>query len=139
MIAILSRTGFLRQRSYAYMRHTYTRTPRVPVLDEDDNPVKDDESVPLEEDGTPITGLACTLEYIEEVTNVPAGVVAVQRPVLLVQHDSALAIGDKVSNIRDEENLLMLAGPLQVERFQYDAGSGATINKKAMLLGADIR
>jgi hypothetical protein len=79
MIAILSRTGFLRQRSYAYMRHTYTRTPRVPVLDEDDNPVKDDESVPLEEDGTPITGLACTLEYIEEVTNVPAGVVAVQR------------------------------------------------------------
>jgi hypothetical protein len=115
-----------------FLVHTYTRTPVTEGAD-------DAHGNAAETPGTPVTGVACKYRSEDRVRirNDDGGATIVRAPSLTVAHDDPLDETDTVSNIRDSEGTVLLAGPIQVGAPVPSAGLGPVLLKKFILRGAE--
>lgn len=88
--------------------------------------------------GTPATGLPCLYAPTTTLRTDDLGRVTLDQPSLRIPSTDALAVGDLVSDIRDQEGTLLLAGPLTVESIRPVAGLGANLQRRAILHGAGV-
>lgn len=88
--------------------------------------------------GTPRTGVAC--KYVpDDVLRVDeTGRITARGPTLTVAYDDALAVGDRVSDIRDAASTVLAAGPLVVQEILPSAGLGYSLKQRALLRGATV-
>lgn len=89
--------------------------------------------------GDPVTGLPCRYRPTDRLRLSDGERMTVSTPVLTVPHDDPIGVGDLVSNVRDADGVLLLAGPLAVETIEPAAGLGPTLKKRAVLRGGDSR
>jgi hypothetical protein len=125
-------TAIRRELAVVAYPHTFTRTPITEWLED---PEGNAELQP----GTPVPGLPCNYEAEETLVTDTGGRTTIYRPSLDLPHDAALEVGDQVSNITTAEGVVLLAGPLTVERVMPDAAFGPTLNKLAHLSAGDPR
>lgn len=88
--------------------------------------------------GSPATGLPCLYAPTTTLRTDDLGRVTLDQPSLRIPPTDVLAVGDLVSDIRDQEGALLLAGPLTVESIRSDAGLGANLQRRAILHGAGV-
>lgn len=83
-------------------------------------------------------GAACLYQPSERLGVDAQGLTAISQPALLVRYDDALAVSDRVSDIRDNGGTLLIAGPLAVDTLEPVAGAGQTLYKRALLSAAEV-
>jgi hypothetical protein len=88
--------------------------------------------------GTPATSLPCLYAPTTTLRTDDLGRVTLDQPSLRIPITDVLAVGDLVSDIRDQEGTLLLAGPLTVESIRPVAGLGANLQRRAILHGAGV-
>lgn len=123
-------TAQLRRTFDSLLAHTYTRTP-VTVTD---GPYGSETTT-----GAPVTGQPCRYRPTDRLRLADGARVTVSVPTLTVPHDDPIAVGDLVSDVRDSEGVVLLAGPLAVETIEASAGLGPVLQKRAVLRGGDVR
>jgi hypothetical protein len=116
------------------LTHTYSRyTPEsVAVLDDEDAAVLDDYGEPTFTDGPTTSGLPCAYLASRRLVQRDEGAVVLDVPTLAVYHDDALAVGDRVLDVTDNEGTVLVASAT-VEAFDPAAEAGASVLKVAVL------
>lgn len=112
--------------------HTLTRTPITAGAE-------DSEGNATRVLGTPVTGLPCRYRAEETLRTDEGGRTTIYRPNLSIPHDSPLAVGDLVSAIKTSDGVVLLAGPLTVERIEPIAAFGPTLAQRAYLAAGEVR
>src|SRR5688572_5402605 len=123
----------VREALDVFMVHTYTRTPLTAGTE-------DAHGDATQTPGTPVTDVPCKYrpDARIRVRNDEGGVTFVRTPALTVAHDDPLDDTDSVSNIRDSEGTVLLAGPIQVGAPVPSAGLGPLLKKTFVLRGAEV-
>lgn len=130
----IQRTTFMRHRvESTFLQHSYTLTPRV----SGDRNTQGEREYTWPSTGA-LTEQACEYSPVQTLDMSEVGQVVVSTPSILVSAGSNLARGDRVSNVRDRDGLLIIAGPLEVEDWTPDVSSGGTVVKRAMLRGGAV-
>jgi hypothetical protein len=122
------------------LAHTYTRTPRTAGP-------RDAWATTPQSDGTPVTGVACSYADRASVDVNDGGFAIRSKPLLrgsvvlretlMIDWDDPLKEDDLVSEIRDQDGTLLLAGPAVVVAVLAHAGFGPTTQRIAVLRGPD--
>lgn len=129
------------RREYARvgLTHRYTRTPVTAGAE-------DSEGNASRVLGTPATNLPCRYVPVgqafrssDQLRSDERGRVLTSIPVLVVEYDSTLAIGDRVSNITDAAGNVLAAGPFAVETVAVTASFGYPISRRAELQSSEVR
>jgi hypothetical protein len=113
------------------LAHRYTRTA---ITQGSENAWGQTAATP----GTPATSLPCLYAPTTTLRTDDLGRVTLDQPSLRIPITDVLAVGDLVSDIRDQEGTLLLAGPLTVESIRPVAGLGANLQRRAILHGAGV-
>lgn len=124
-------TAQLRRTFDSLLAHTYSRTPVTSA--------GDDGYGATTTPGTTVTGQTCRYRPADRLRLDNGDRVTVSVPTLTVPHDDPISVGDLVSDVRDSDGVVLLAGPLAVESVEASAGLGPTLQKRAVLRGGDIR
>jgi hypothetical protein len=114
------------------LTHVYTRTPITAGAE-------DSEGNAAPTLGAPVTGVACRYETVTRAVSDAGGPSVVNIPTLAVAATDPLAVGDRVSDITGSDGVVLLAGPLRLERlFDDTAGLGAMLQPVYELRGATV-
>ena len=123
-------TAQLRRTFDALLAHTYDLTPMS-------SGGTDDGYGPTQTPGAVVAGRPCRYRAVQRLRLNNGDRVQVLTPTLTVPHDDPIKPDDEVSNVRDADGVLLLAGPLTVETVEASAGLGPTLQKRAVLRGGD--
>src|SRR6516162_9170914 len=104
--------SFIRRETRKFLLHQYTRTKRLPTLQQDD---WGEASFNF---GSPVAGIPCFYQVNEVAIARPDGLTTLNRPELTLGFDDPIQIGDLVSNIVTQDGLMLVVGPLLVESLQ---------------------
>lgn len=88
--------------------------------------------------GTPRTGVACKYRADDRVRVDEGGTLILRAPTLTLAHDDVIDEGDLISDIRDSEGVVLVAGPLEIGPPAYSAGLGPSLSKKLILRSAEV-
>lgn len=132
----------MRREVARFLLHTYTRTSRIVVKNDVFHPDVELDSwgqqtyafgtkdIP----GTKVDGIACFYGVMEAPYPSTQGLTTLNRPVLTLNFDDPLVVGDHVSNIRTADGTLLLEGPVSVESLQpRDPNLGGPLLVQAIL------
>lgn len=111
------------------MSHTYTLTPYTSGPDDGYG------STPTP--GTPVSGKKCSYRQQRQLRFIDGTRLTIDTPTLTVPHDDPIKVGDEVSNVRDTNGVMLMAGAATVEVIEPSAGLGPTLQKRALLRGGD--
>lgn len=123
----------LRDDLSVFLVHTYTRTPRVESVTEEDDGTKELSN------GTPVSGILCAYSPVALLRIESGGWTTINTPSLTVAHDDATVVGDIISNVRDAAGNVLLAGPLFVATDTPNADLGYALDRILTLVGGDPR
>lgn len=123
-------TAQLRRVFDGLLAHSYTLTP---VTASADDGYGGDTT-----EGAPVTGKTCRYRATDRLRLENGDRITVSTPVLTVPHDDPIKVGDMVSDVKDSDGVLLLAGPIAVETIEASAGLGPTLQRRAILRGGDI-
>jgi hypothetical protein len=121
----------IRDALSVFLTHTYTRTPMLAGAADSENSV-------TYTTGTPVTAVPCKYRASDRVQVEISGALVLRAPTLSVAHDDPLKAGDQISNIKDSEGVVLLAGPVTAGPAVHSAGLGPTLKKKFVLRGAEV-
>lgn len=131
----MRKSNYLRRIVNRFLKHTYTLTTQIPVLDGDENETFDDNGNQIFEDDEPVTGKPCLFLW-EEVTSIDErGGSILRTPTLYVPYDDDIVEGDKITDLEDEDNNTLLTQAV-VQTINPTAEAGGQVLKVCRLTGA---
>lgn len=116
----------LRQAFESKLVHRYTK---VPMADDPEDSMGESVQTP----GVDYTHRPCLYRAQDVATFGAVSTIVVSGPVLVLPHDDDLVVGDKVKNVLDDLNQVIMAGPLLVTEINPEAGHGILVLRRAKL------
>jgi hypothetical protein len=136
----VGREGFARRRIRGkVLDHTYTRVTRSTVVDDPSTPTEDEShdwwgaEVTTHTVSNTVPDVPCSYTERERLIRTADGMLLVNTPALKIEYTDPLDVGDWVSDVRDEDELLLMAGPAVVEEITPIAPSGPVVMRIALV------
>lgn len=112
--------------------HTYTRTTVTEGSTNAHHEV-------TETAGTVTNDIPCLYGNARTVRQSDVGRVTVLEPVLYTRHDDPIKTNDLISNVKDRNGAVLLAGPVEVVDLIPHADGGELLYKQCILAGGETK